>query len=316
MRSARQLTEHGGCYHVILKATGPQFLFREDADKQAFQDILERSAIFSGVGILAFALLDNHFHILVRVPDKAPVPEDEFRRRVEALYGRRRAERMFDRWERLEEKGRGADAARERDGLARRMHDLGQFVKTLKEWHSRHYREAHGWEGTVWRGRYKSVIVGESRKSFRDTALYIAMNPVRAGIVARGAESRWSSYGQSKTAAGAFGRRCHESLLRELARLAGRQDATGAMAEDFDEQMADSERVSRDEVRAKIARNESLSLAEMLVCRVRAFSNGLAVGELKDIESVPMRGRRARPTEFGCGLYNATRLRGPVFEVA
>ena len=74
MRKARLLAEHTGYYHVILKATGPQYLFQADPDKCAFQDILERSARFSGVGVLAFALLDNHFHLFVRVPERESVP--------------------------------------------------------------------------------------------------------------------------------------------------------------------------------------------------------------------------------------------------
>ena len=35
MRTARTIADGVGYYHVILKATGPQFLFREDADKAA-----------------------------------------------------------------------------------------------------------------------------------------------------------------------------------------------------------------------------------------------------------------------------------------
>ena len=192
MRKARLLAEHTGYYHVILKATGPQYLFREDADKRAFQDILERSARFSGVGVLAYALLDNHFHLLVKVPERESVPSvdsPEFRARVEALYGHDRAARLFDLWERWEADGRSEEVALGRDRLLRRMHDLGQFMKTLKEWHSRVYREAHSWEGTLWRGRYKSIIVTESLDAFHDIALYIALNPVRAGIVKRGTDS-------------------------------------------------------------------------------------------------------------------------------
>ena len=173
MRKARLLAEHTGYYHVILKATGPQYLFREDADKRAFQDILERSARFSGVDVLAYALLDNHFHLLVRVPERESVPSvdsPEFRARVEALYGHDRAARLFDRWERWEADGRSEEVSLERDRLLRRMHDLGQFVKTLKEWHSRVYREAHSWEGTLWRGRYKSVLVCESYLALRTLA--------------------------------------------------------------------------------------------------------------------------------------------------
>ena len=317
MRQARILAEHTGCYHVILKATGPQFLFGEDSDKRDFQGILERSARFSGVGVLAFALLDNHFHLLVRVPEKAPVPEGEFRRQVEALYGSARAARMYGRWEGLEARGRGADAAGERDRLARRMHDLGQFVKTLKEWHSRRYREAHGWEGTLWRGRYKSILVCESGRAFRELALYIAMNPVRAGIVARGADSRWTSYGQSKNARGSFGWRCHGELLRELARLSGAPaEGTDSHAAAFDRRIAEAERVPRDAVREKVDKRKGLSPAEALACRVHAFSNGLAIGERENFESVPIRGRRAAPVPQACGLFTATRLRGTLFRVA
>ena len=315
MRKARTLAEHTGFYHVILKATGPQYLFREDADKQAFQDILERSARFSGVGVLAFALLDNHFHLLVRVPERGPVPEDEFRRRIEALYGRDRAARLFDRWDRWARKGHEAEVALERDRLLRRMHDLGQFMKTLKEWHSRQYREAHGWEGTLWRGRYKSVLVCESFGLFRLLALYIAMNPVRAGIVKQGTDSRWTSYGQSKTA-GSFGWHCHVALLRELARLAGSPEGTDSLAEAFDGWMAKAEAVSREAVRGKIDRGESLSPMEMLVCRVHAFGNGLVIGDRKDLESVPLPGKRITPVAKGNRLCTATRLRGTLFRVA
>ena len=315
MRKARTLAEHTGHYHVILKAAGPQFLFREDEDKRTFQDILERSARFSGVGVLAFALLDNHFHLLVRVPERESVPEDEFRRRIEALYGRDRAAKLFNRWELWAQNGREAEVSLERDRLLRRMHDLGQFVKTLKEWHSRRYRAMHGWEGTLWRGRYKSILVCESHKAFRALALYIAMNPVRVRIVERGTDSPWTSYGQSKTA-GSFGWRCHAALLRELARLAGNPGGTDSMEAAFDGWMAKAEAVSREAVRGKIEHGESLSPMEILVCRVHAFGNGLAIGERKDIESVPMSGRHVTPIPHGDGLCTATRLRGTMFRVA
>ena len=315
MRKARILAEHTGYYHVILKATGPQFLFREDADKQTFQDILGRSARFSGVGVLAYALLDNHFHLLVRVPERESVPDDEFRARVEALYGHDRAAKLFDRWDRWSQNGREAEVALERDRLLNRMHDLGQFMKTLKEWHSRAYREAHGWEGTLWRGRYKSILVCESFELFCLLALYIAMNPVRAGIVKQGTDSRWTSYGQSKTA-GSFGWRCHRALLRELARLAGTSEGTDSMEEAFNGWMAEAGAVSREAVRGKLERGESLSPMEMLVCRVHAFGNGLAIGERKNMESVPIAGKRITPIGEGDRLCTATSLRGTRFRVA
>jgi hypothetical protein len=136
-----------------------------------------------------------------------------------------------DRWDRWTGKDRVAEVALERDRLLRRMHDLGQFMKTLKEWHSRAYREAHGWEGTLWRERYKSILVSESLDAFRDIALYIA-------------------------------------------------------------------------------------LAEMLMYRVHAFSNGLAIGSRNSLGSVPMPGKRITPVAQGDRLCTATCLRGTMFRVA
>ena len=84
----------------------------------------------------------------------------------------------------------------------------------------------------------------------------------------------------------------------------------------FDGWMAKTEAVSREAVRGKIERGENLSPAEILVCRVHAFGNGLAIGERKDIESVPMPGKHVTPVPHGDGLYTATRLRGTMFSVA
>ena len=318
MRSARTLAEHTGFYHVILKATGPQMLFTEDADKRDFLSILERSARFSGVDVLSFALLDNHFHLLVMVPEHESVPSvdsPEFRRRIEALYVTERAGKLAARWMRWEAKGRVEEVALERDRLRKRMHDLGQFMKTLKEWHSRQYREVHGWEGTLWRGRYKSILVCESYLALRTLALYIAMNPVRAGIVRRGTDSPWSSFGQYGKS-GSFGNRCHRALLRELARLAATK-GTDSIEKGFARAMAKAEEIPREAVRAKIGRGESLSLEEMLVCRVHALSNGRALGERQGIESVPITRKHPMPLAQGeVELFSATRVRGVPLAVA
>ena len=311
MRTARTIAEHTGYYHVILKATGPLMLFREGADKAAFLGWLERTARFSAIDVLSYALLDNHFHLLIKVPERESVPDGEFRRRVEVLYGSARAERLFARWMRWEADGRGEEVALERDRLQRRMYDLGQFVKTLKEGYQRHYRKAHGWEGTLWRGRFKSVLVGESFAAFWALSLYIALNPVRAGIVGKGTDSPWTSFGQSERG-DTFGGRCHRALLRELARLAGAM-GTDSIGKSFQTAVAEAEGIRRDAVRAKLREGMSLSLSEMLVCRVHAFSNGRALGDRGCIESVPVAHKRVTPVaQCDCGLFTATPTRGSV----
>ena len=316
MRTARILAEGIGYYHVILKTTGPHFLFQEDGDKLAFLDLLERTSRFTGIQPLSFALLDNHMHLFLKVPLRESVPSAEFRSRIESLYGTARADRMFARWENLKRQKRFEDARRERDRLLCRMYDLGEFMKTLKECFQRYYTSSHEWEGTIWKGRYKSILVGESYRAFKALSLYIAMNPVRAGIVRRGTDSRWTSYGLSKRE-GSFGWRCHQALLREMARLAGNPGGTDSLGALYDAYIVKAEAVSREAVRRKLVDGGSLSLYEAIACRVHAFSNGKAFGTLRDMESVPLRRKRITAMErCPCGLYNATRLRGILYRIA
>ncbi len=320
MRTARVLVEGIGHYHIILKATGPLFLFQKAADKEAFLCLLERVSRFSAVDVLAYALLDNHIHLLVRVPMRESVPPAELAARLEALYGEKRAEKLLERWKRMDESGNGNVVTAERDRLYRRMYDLGQFVKTLKEWYARYYSKANGWEGTLWRGRYKSVWVGGSYKALKDTALYVAMNPVKAGIVAKGTDSPWTSYGGCRRK-GSFGWKCHQALLRELVRIGSlcgtSEKGTDSMARRFDDEVARVEAVQKEEVRHKLDAGESLSLYEIMLCEAHAFSNGKAIGTLRDIESVPIpRKRVTGMAQSTCGLFNATRLRGTLFHVA
>ena len=309
MRTARTIADGVGYYHVILKATGPQFLFREDADKAAFQDILGRVSRFSSVQPLAYAFLDNHMHLLLKVPVRRSVPDNDFARRVAALYGPDRAAVLFARWEKWREEGREADATRERDGLLRRMFDLGQFMKTVKELFHIRYCKAHGWEGTLWRGRYKSLLVCESFAAFKALSLYIALNPVRAGIAKRGTDSKWTSYGQAQRGGG-FGAECHGALLRELARLAGSTKGGGAaLAERFGKWMAEAEAVPAETVKEALSRGERLSLPQMLSCRVLAFGNGRALGLMRQVAPLA---RRGGPRPVGrCGLFTARRVRDP-----
>ena len=99
----------------------PVGFVNENAKRNAFLSILERSARFSGVDVLSFVLLDNHFHLLIMVPERESVPSvdsPEFRHLIEALYGTERTERLAARWMRWEEKGRGEEVSLERDRLS------------------------------------------------------------------------------------------------------------------------------------------------------------------------------------------------------
>ena len=79
------------------------------------------------------------------------------------------------------------------EGVRRRLFDLSAFMKELKQrftgWFNRH----HGRVGTLWEGRFKSVLL-ESGEAVRMVAAYIDLNPVRAGLVDDPKDYRWCSY--------------------------------------------------------------------------------------------------------------------------
>ena len=67
-------------YHVMSRSAGGEMLFGE-VEKEAFVKILRRLERFAGVEVVTFCVMDNHFHLLTRVPTR-----EKFLRRFEGLF--------------------------------------------------------------------------------------------------------------------------------------------------------------------------------------------------------------------------------------
>ncbi len=55
-------------YHVTCRGNSGQEIFSNDADRSAFLDLLERSSDIYQTEILAYVLMSNHFHLLIKTP--------------------------------------------------------------------------------------------------------------------------------------------------------------------------------------------------------------------------------------------------------
>lgn len=55
-------------YHVTCRGNAGQAIFSNDADRTTFLDLLERSRDIYQTEILAYVLMSNHFHLLVKTP--------------------------------------------------------------------------------------------------------------------------------------------------------------------------------------------------------------------------------------------------------
>ena len=195
MRQLRAKVE-GAYYHTTSRCAFQTFAF-EAASKEMFVKIMRRAEEFSGVKVADYCVMDNHFHILVKVPKRQPVDDAELDRRLAVLYGDVKANAIRRRWNDLVATESGAAIVkRERDALRARMYDISHFMKTLKQRFSLWYTTHHGnLEGSIWQGRFHSTLVENSACALSAVSAYIDRNPVRAGIVEDAKDYAWSGYG-------------------------------------------------------------------------------------------------------------------------
>ena len=103
-----------------------------------------------------------------------------------------------------------------KERYTRRMWDLSEFMKAVKQKFTQWYNNRNGLSGTLWEGRFKSVLV-EDGYAARMTAAYIDLNPVRAGMVKDPKDYRWCSYGE----ACAGGEHAQQGLLEVMLKEEG-----------------------------------------------------------------------------------------------
>jgi putative transposase len=301
MKRKRILGEGEVHCHCMSRIVGGEPLLGE-REKEMLRGMLWRVAEFCGVRVLTYAVMSNHFHVLVHVPSRAPVGDGELVRRYTVLYEGNRSP-----WQPkpavlamlLEENGREGRLWRSR--LLARMGDVSAFMKTLKQRFSLWYNRTHGRYGTLWAGRFKSVWIEGDPRALMIVAAYIDLNPVRAGLVEDPAAYRWCGYAEAMGGAG--------RARRGLAALYGEdEDDEGDDEGDGEGDGVDSwagvvsryrsliygvgtggavgkGKISREEALRVIGEGGEVSRAEALRCRVRYFTEGAVLGSAAFVEA-------------------------------
>ena len=216
-----------GCFHVVNRIYDRRYLIDEEGKEmmvklvRAYEDVL-------GVEVLTFCIMDNHFHLLVRVPhrpDGFDVPLEVVVARLERALGVESAKLMHRNLEFWRTTKNEAAIGEWRQQQVARMFSLSEFMKAIQLRFSRWYNRRTGRKGTLWEGRYTSVIVEEEERALRTMAAYIDLNPVRAGMVADPADYRWSGYAEAMAGKA----RARRGLVRIIGQMAWpRETAAGA----------------------------------------------------------------------------------------
>jgi putative transposase len=96
------------------------------------------------------------------------------------------------------------------------MHDVSEFMKCFKERVTGWYNRTLQTHGTVWGARFKSLVVENRAEVLRAVALYIDLNPVRAGLVEDPKDYRWCGYAEAVAG--------HRRVREELSAVMERRD--------------------------------------------------------------------------------------------
>jgi len=195
MRRKRLKFAEEACYHVINRVHDREFMFDAKCAGM-FVELLRRVEVFTGVEVLTYCVMSNHFHLLIRVPRKRCVCDEELLVRYEQVAGPTTFRQFKERWDRLLKQSGPEGPADLRRKLLARMYDLSMFMKELKQ----RFTQWYNWEedrigrGTFWTDRYRSVLVEGGWRTLATMAAYIDLNAVRAGMVSDPKNHPWCGY--------------------------------------------------------------------------------------------------------------------------
>lgn len=271
-------------YHCISRTVNGERLL-DDTAKEVLRQQLWQVADFCGLKIVTYTVLSNHFHVLVRVPQTSPVPDQELLRRYRVLYPhptRHQTARLEVVQAQLDEGGPEAEAWRRRNLSL--MNDVSAFMKLLKQRFTIWYNHAHARFGTLWAERFKSVLIEPHDRVLRTVAAYIDLNAVRAGLVRDPKDYRFCAYAEA--VAGKVAARAGLSSVVpgrgwRGAHSAYRQLLFGHGSEARHEAAA----IDPTELGQVIAQGGNLPLSTVLRCRWRYFSDGAVLGSAAFVAS-------------------------------
>ena len=259
-------------YHVISRTVGQDFLLH-DLEKQKLFDIIKRYSALFFVKVIGYAIMSNHFHLLVRMETGEDYSDETVHQRLKEFYEHDYVELRF------------SDLAQVRE----KLDNLSEYMKGIKQTFSWWYNRNHNRRGYFWSDRFKSVLI-QSGESLLNCLGYIDLNPIRAGIVERPEDYRWCSLGYRMqqgnrdgflSFSGLFEFEVHEEKEKELLRhYRSFVYEVGGEIEKPGQAM-----IAENLLKAEKDRDFELPKSEIFLYRWRYFSDGLVLGSKSFIQS-------------------------------
>ena len=191
MRIPRLKIKESAVYHCTSRILEDRKLL-DDTCKNHVRDNIHKWADFCGVQILAFCILDDHHHILVRVKPQPDLGSREIDRRFRLVNCH--LPNKINAWENALENKESETI----NSLTLRMGDVSLFLKELKQSITPWIKAYHKRRGPLWFHRFNSVLIEDQPEIINTVAAYIDLNPVRAGLVKKPSSFPWCTSGHSR----------------------------------------------------------------------------------------------------------------------
>jgi REP element-mobilizing transposase RayT len=293
MRFPRVKAKGHGFYHCISRVVEGRFIFATSGPgsigSARFTKLMRCLEAFSGVRVLTYVLMSNHFHLLCEVPEPISLTEAEVLKRIEAGYGEERLQSVQEELARCCQQPDGSvQIQRLLDGYRKRMYDLSVFIKELKGRFAQWYNQRHERYGVLWAERFKSVLLDE--QALAAVAAYIELNPVRAGLCADPKDYRYCGYAEAlakgsrlarhgiRTILGQSETMCWQRISQEYRKCLFIKGSLGSA----------NKRPAFDlaAVRHVVEQQQGeLPLPHLLLCRIRYFTDGVILGSQGFVQS-------------------------------
>ena len=272
-------------YHCMTRVVNGERVI-DDVAKEVLRKQLWLGAEFCGVEILTYAILSNHFHVLVKVPVKTVPTDAELLRRYRLLHPKPtqyQTERLDVITALLKTDAPEADAWRKRQ-LAL-IGDVSAFMKLVKQRFATWFNKSHHRYGALWAERFKSVLVEPKTRTIETVALYIDLNPVRAGLVQDPKDYRFCGYGEAVAG--------NKSARAGLQAIAGPAQTWPQAQTAYREALFGTGTTTKQHAQAitpaafeKVLKQKGrLPLATVLRCRVRYFTDAAVLGSQAFVET-------------------------------
>jgi REP element-mobilizing transposase RayT len=263
-----------------------------EVEKEFFRHTMRRLEAFTGVKVLSYCIMSNHFHLLLEVPKVVELDDKTLMERLRKFYSKQQMATINQEFERaqLHAKSTGNDKWLNelREKYLCRMGSLSSFVKELKERFSKWYNRREERRGTLWEERFKSVLVEDSEKVLLTMASYIDLNPVRAGLVKDPREYRHCSYAEAVA-----GGELAQMRITALFQMHGQKSSWRSVSAQYrkllfiaGEQKGEKAGLDPKQVHKVLEAGGELVLHELVRCHIRYFNDGVALGSRLFVEEV------------------------------